>query len=299
MRRCSASSATVIGPARECSFDALSMKSSSISGRAGLGLHVASRLQRQARPRSANPPCGRACPPGPRPSRRRRRTRWRRAPSTAASPLSITPRYRFIAPNRLVWNPSSIGGSNDDGRGRVDRDVDVARSCGTPREKSPSTIVTRSSRIARSPSSPKRSRNTSNAGLRKRYSTRSRDVEPVCERTKQDDPALGDLTEQSFEDDLPQEPRHPGQQDRTCPSGDRRSRGRSAARRSLPCGRLCGIYQLVDKCCRVKEVAGAPDVSREKPEDGSIDASLQGPGDHGDPGRGARRGHVRAARRKP
>ena len=42
-------------------------------------------------------------------------------------PLSITPRYRFIAPNRLVWNPSSIGGSKRHGRGRVDRDVDVAR----------------------------------------------------------------------------------------------------------------------------------------------------------------------------
>ena len=98
-------------------------------------------------------------------------------------PLSITPRYRFMAPNRLVWNPSSIGGSNDTVAAEWIAMSMSPGSCGTPREKSPSTIVTRSSKRARSPSSPMRPRRTSNAGLRKRYSTRSRDVEPVCERT--------------------------------------------------------------------------------------------------------------------
>ena len=122
-------------------------------------------------------------------------------------PLSITPRYRFMAPNRFVWNPSSIGGSNDTVAAEWIAISMSPGSCGTPREKSPSTIVTRSSRSARSPSSPIRSRSTSNAGLRKRYSTRARDVEPVWRADQQDDPSLGHVAEQPLEDHLSQEAR--------------------------------------------------------------------------------------------
>ena len=80
-------------------------------------------------------------------------------------------------------NPSSIGGSK----------LTVAAECiatsmpagisGWPRPKSASITSTRSSSIAFRPSSPTRSRRVSNAGLRNRYSTRSRLDAPVWLRT--------------------------------------------------------------------------------------------------------------------
>ena len=136
-----------------------------------------------------------------------------------------------MAPNRLVWNPSSIGGSNETVAAEWIAMSMSPGSSGTPREKSPSTIVTRSSRSARSPSSPIRPRRTSNAGLRKRYSTRARDVEPVCERTSRTIRPSGTSPEQPLEDHLSEEARDAGQQDRLAGEAvdDRAAAGASSA----------------------------------------------------------------------
>ena len=124
-------------------------------------------------------------------------------------------------------NPSSIGGSK----------LTVAAECiatsmpagisGWPRLKSPSITSTRSSSIAIMPVSPTRSRSVSNAGLRNRYSTRSRLVVAGLAAHQQDHAGLGEVGQQAFEDDLREEAGHPGEQHRLAREGfdDRGRRG--------------------------------------------------------------------------
>ena len=136
-------------------------------------------------------------------------------------------------------------------------------SSGTPREKSPSTIVTRSSRSARSPSSPIRPRSTSNAGLRNRYSTRVAGRGPGLRTDQQDDPPVGHVAEQPLEDHLSQEAGDAGQQDRLAREAIDDRGSRDVVGVLYHAADYATIYQLVDKprSSAVKAVPAAVDAT--------------------------------------
>ena len=132
------------------------------------------------------------------------------------------------------------------GRRGVDRDVDVAGQLRDAAREVPvhdrDAFVQERAQARPRPDVP---RSTSNAGLRNRYSTRSRDVDPVCDRTSRTIRPSGTSPRRRSKITCPRKPVTPVSRI-VLPVRRSTIEDPLRPRRSLPCGRLWPIYQLVD-----------------------------------------------------